>query len=231
MITAKLKVKFEGDWTSQIREYDVVGLGIASTFRSRSFLGITVLDSAPDDIEDVLDTIEGNQYTESLEILETHETDEGRIQCTVSTLCEYDSYTPMQTILMEGFLPIGYAEYRDGYEYIEILAENREDVSRALEGLTYDTLEVVRIVSSFDLVPQFSLLEWQQLATTITEDERELLDLAIERGFYEIPSRMSLSELAAEAGVAKSTASRRLRNVEQAVIPLVVKYLRAYFRK
>jgi len=231
MITAKLKVKFEGDWTSQIREYDVTGLGIASTFRSRSFLGITVLDSAPEDIEDVIATIEGNRYTESLEVLETHETDAGRIQCTVSTLCEYDSYTPMQTILMEGFLPIGYAEYRDGYEYIEILAENREDVSRALRGVTYDTLEVVRIVSSFDLVPQFSLLEWQRLATTITDDERELLELAIERGFYEIPSRMSLSELAAEAGIAKSTASRRLRNVEQAVIPLVVKYLRAYFRQ
>lgn len=228
MITAKLKVRYEGDWVAQIREYDVFGLGIAPVFRGREFVGITVLDCAPEDFPDVITTIEENQFVQSVEILERFVNEEGRIRCSISTTCQYPTYTPMQTTLLEGFLPIGYTEYRDGYQYFEVLAEDPADIAGALEDLEYDTVEVVRIVPSFERVPHFSLLEWQELADSITDDELALLNLAMEHGYYETPARISLEALAEEAGVAKSTAARRLRRVEGAVVPLVTKYLQLF---
>lgn len=228
MITAKLKVRYEGDWVAQIRDYDVFGLGIAPTFRGREFVGITVLDCDHDDFDDVIETIEENRFVETLEVLERFVTAEGRVRCAISTTCQYPTYTPMQSILMEGFLPIGYTEYRDGYQYQEVLAEDPDDITSALDDLEYETVEVVRIVPAYEHVPHFSLLEWQELTDELTDEDLALLDLAIEHGYYETPARISLEDLAEEAGIAKSTAARRLRNVERAVVPLVTKYLQLF---
>ncbi|MDG5776495.1 helix-turn-helix domain-containing protein [Haloarculaceae archaeon H-GB1-1] len=227
MITAKVKIKYAGDWVDDIGRYDVQCLGIASTFRNRGFVGITALDCAADEFEDVVETIRENQYVRETEVLETHESD-GRILATISTHCEYTTYTPMKMIRMEGFLPIGYSEYRDGFEYLEILAEDREHVSRVIEALDFEVVEIVRIVSDFRQGVGFSLLEWQQLVETISPDERELLHLAVDSDYYDIPSGISLDDLAEEAGIAKSTASRRLRNVEGEVMPVITKYIQLY---
>jgi len=227
MLTATLKLKLAGDWVDEIGQYDVSCVGVASTFHNRGFVGITALDAAASAFEDVIATIRDNEYVLGTEILEMHETD-GRVYATISTQCEYTVYTPMQMVRMEGFLPIGYSEYRDGYEYLEILAENREDVSDAIQALDFEVVEVVRIVSDFRRGLGFSLLEWQQLAESITPAERDLLALAIESEYYDIPSGISLLDLADEAGVAKSTASRKLRNVEKEVIPTITKYLQLF---
>jgi predicted DNA binding protein len=227
MITAKLKLKYEGDWVEAIGRYDVECLGIASTFRNRGFVGITALDCASEDFDAVIETIRTNEHVRDLEVLEAHETDD-RVLATVSTFCEYTTYTPMQMMRFEGFLPIGYTEYRDGYQYLEILAENREDVAAALDALEFDTVEIVRVVSDYRKEVGFSLLEWQQLSEAVSESERELLHLALEEDYYEIPSEKSLADLAEQAGIAKSTASRRLRNVEGEVMPTMTKYLQLY---
>lgn len=230
MITAKLKVRYEGDWVAQIREYDVFGLGIAPTFRGREFTGITILDCAREDFHDVIRTIEENKYVDSVDVVEHLETPDGRVRCSITTTCQYPTYTPMQTALLEGFLPIGHTEYRDGYQYFEVLAEDASDIAEALESIEYETVEVVRVVPSFERVPDFNLLEWQALADDITDEELALLALAIERGYYETPAGITLQALADEAGIAKSTAARRLRRVEGTVIPLVTKYLQLFSR-
>lgn len=227
MITAKLKIKFAEDWVDDIGRYDVQGLGIASMFRNRRFVGITALDCAAVQFEDVVETIRQNKNVRETEVLETHESN-GRVLATISIDCEYTTYTPKQMIRFEGFLPIGYSEYRDGYEYLEILAEDRDHVSTAIERLDFEVVEIVRIVSDFRKRLGFSLLEWQQLVDSIVETELELLHLAIKHDYYDIPSGISLADLAGEAGIAKSTASRRLRNVEGEVMPLITKYLQLY---
>jgi predicted DNA binding protein len=227
VITATLKIRFGGDWVDEIGSYDVSGIGVASTFLNKRFVGITYLDSRAAAFDDVVATIEGNRYVESLEVVEYQETGD-RVRATVWTVCDYPGFTPMQMIRFEGFLPIGYPTYEDGYEYLTILSEDRADVSRAVTALEFDSVEVVRIVSRFGKEIGFSLLEWQQLLRGVSEDERELLHLAIERGYYDVPRRISLAELADAAGVVKSTASRRLRTVESAATATITKYLRLF---
>ncbi|WP_425499600.1 helix-turn-helix domain-containing protein [Halogeometricum luteum] len=46
---------------------------------------------------------------------------------------------------------------------------------------------------------------------TLSEQERELLQLAIEEGYFEVPRRISLVELSTLAGLTDTETSRRLR--------------------
>lgn len=227
MITATIKIRFKGDWVDQIEGYDVFGLAIASTYKGRQTVGISALDADASEFEEVIETIRTNKYVNSLDILEEY-TSDGRTHATIKTESEYPTHTPMQVMRLAGFLPIDYARYRDGFEFVEILAEDREDVAHIVSVLEYDTVEVVRILSNFSRGVGFSLLEWQQLIESVSEEEQKLLGLAIELGYADIPRKISLEELAAEAGIAKSTASNRLRNVEQAVIPMIIKHVNIF---
>jgi len=52
----------------------------------------------------------------------------------------------------------------------------------------------------------------------LTPRQRQVFDIAIREGFYDIPRRISLTELANLLGVAKSTLSVQLQRVESTII-------------
>ncbi|MFB6140758.1 MAG: helix-turn-helix domain-containing protein [Halosimplex sp.] len=54
------------------------------------------------------------------------------------------------------------------------------------------------------------------------EEQLELLELAYERGFFELPRRASESDLADELGVSQSTVSERLRSAQQTLLGTVL---------
>jgi len=227
MITANLKIRFEGDWVDQLADYDVTGQAITSTYRDNRTVSINALDAATNSFAATIDTIRANKFVDTVEILEQYEIQD-RILSTVKVNSEYPTYTPMETMRYFGFLPIGHAKYRDGFEYVEILAEDRADLSHLVSLLEYETVEVIRIVSEIRPSFRLSLLEWQQLYESIPAAEKAFLELAIESGYMDTPRQISLEELASEAGIAKSTASRYLRNIEQAAIPMLVKYIHIF---
>ncbi|MDG5778882.1 helix-turn-helix domain-containing protein [Haloarculaceae archaeon H-GB2-1] len=228
MIPAKLRVHFEGDWVDQIGVYDVFGTGIGSTFQGSSVVTITALDSDAADHSDVLETIEHNRFVEDVQVLETV-TDRDRVLSTVSIRSLYPSYTPRQMILMEGLLPVGNAEYRDGFQFNEILADDRETLSQALSALEFDSIDVVRISSSFETTPKFSPVERQRLVDSLTVPELEMLVTALETGYYERSRDVSISDIESEIDVARSTASRRLRNAERKLIPALTDFLQTFY--
>jgi predicted DNA binding protein len=55
-------------------------------------------------------------------------------------------------------------------------------------------------------------------AELLTVPQRELLTAAIEAGYYETPRECSLTELARQEGIAKSSASERLHRAESRVV-------------
>ncbi|UWG49510.1 Transcriptional regulator, contains HTH domain [Halalkaliarchaeum sp. AArc-CO] len=59
----------------------------------------------------------------------------------------------------------------------------------------------------------------------LTETQRDLLLTAVEQGYYETPRQCSLTELAEEVGLAKSTCSETLQRAEGAVIETFVEEL------
>jgi len=52
----------------------------------------------------------------------------------------------------------------------------------------------------------------------LTERQRALLVAAVEAGYYDTPRRCTLTELAEEVGVAKSTCSERLHRIEERLV-------------
>ncbi len=83
----------------------------------------------------------------------------------------------------------------------EKLSELGEQLDRF--GLAY-TLESVRDGADRDRL--------------LSDRQRELLAAAIEHGYYDVPRNCSLTELAEEFGIAKSTCSEMLHRIESAII-------------
>jgi predicted DNA binding protein len=52
----------------------------------------------------------------------------------------------------------------------------------------------------------------------LSEEQRRLVETAVDRGYYDTPRECTLTELADHLGVAKSTASERLHRAEGAIV-------------
>lgn len=59
---------------------------------------------------------------------------------------------------------------------------------------------------------------------TLLSKEKELLDIALKRGYYEIPRKAYLKDLADDLGLKKSIVSDRLRNIEKKIITKYLAY-------
>jgi predicted DNA binding protein len=91
-----------------------------------------------------------------------------------------------------------------------VLMQNDDKV-----GLVYDTL-VGRLAEGIEF--EFGRIEeatgWQHTllpSVTLRNDQREVLERAVERGYFETPREITLEELAAELDLPRSTVSYRLR--------------------
>ena len=56
----------------------------------------------------------------------------------------------------------------------------------------------------------------------LTDEQREAIELALERGYFEVPRRATLSDLAAELGVSQQAISERLRRGTNKVMRALV---------
>jgi predicted DNA binding protein len=100
----------------------------------------------------------------------------------------------------------------DGEMRLEVAGE--QDALRELVADLPDRLSV-----SVDRLGEYDASRESQ-ATALTDRQQEVLDVARERGYYEIPRRASVRELADELGCSKSTVADHLRKVEARLVAL-----------
>jgi predicted DNA binding protein len=225
MLTAKVCVRFEGDWTEQLRQYNVFGEFLASTFQNRRYLGLMTLET--DDLDATLDVISGHEDITSVEVIESYEpTDPSRAAATLFLKGTLSKFSPLQTLMYEGYLPIGPTKLKDGAECFDLLLEDRSELSDATEILReFGTVHLERVSNDFRREITPSAAEWQELLSSIPQRQRELLNLALERGYFDIPREVTLEELAGEMGITKTTASNHLRKAEQQVMQFLIRYI------
>ena len=89
----------------------------------------------------------------------------------------------------------------------------------------FGAVSVERISNDYSRQVTPSAAEWQELLGTIPARQRELITLALEEGYFEIPRETTLEELAEEMGITKTTASNHLRKVERAFMEFLVSYV------
>jgi pyrimidine deaminase RibD-like protein len=105
---------------------------------------------------------------------------------------------------------------RAGALVVTLTVRSRRELSDTLDALTEaaDSVSMVWLAG-----PDSDTLELD--AETITDNQRETLETALEVGYYDDPS-VSLSELAAELGRSESAVSQRLNTAEMRLVRSVL---------
>jgi predicted DNA binding protein len=225
MLTATVTVTYESDWTSDLGSLDVSGIFLASTFVDERYLGLFALETS--ELDEVTATIEQHSSVQSVDVVERFNSHAGRESATLLIReIRKNEPTPAQLLHREGYLPFGPTRLRQGTEYFDLLLENREQLSEVISTLEQcGTVSLEAVTQDFrrEIIP--SVGEWQQLFDAIPDRQLEILNLAVQSGYYEIPRGTTLDDLADEMGVTKTTASHQLRKAEKRVLEFFVTYL------
>ncbi|MGB1461272.1 MAG: helix-turn-helix domain-containing protein [Candidatus Thalassarchaeaceae archaeon] len=149
---------------------------------------------------------------ESFEVLETHEEDEDGIL--VSILCTHPlALSALELSNIYVYPPYG-IDSKNGLEFriFGISSSIRSFLEFVREVMPPDTISVqtVKNGSSKDL-------------DFLTEKQREVLELAVFRGYYEDGGEVTLKQLADELGIARSTTGEHLKRAESEVLKRAVK--------
>jgi predicted DNA binding protein len=90
---------------------------------------------------------------------------------------------------------------------------------RTLQGAVADAPDTVevRLEETGDYKPDLD-----EVAALLTDRQREVLSVAVEHGYYEIPRQTTYEEIAAELGVTAGTVSEHLQKVEATVLSTLV---------
>lgn len=225
MLTAKVCVTFEDDWTAGLCRFDVSAEFLASRFRDRDYIGLLAIET--DSFDAVVELIGDHSTIDSVEAVERTEIDADRTAGTLFIKGKLDDATPLQRILAEGFLPLRPATLEDGRECFDLLLTDRSELAQAttiLQEFGDVTLDRVSEGFSREIVP--GRTEWQAILQTMPRRRRDILNLAIQEDYYEIPRGITLEELADRHGISKSTASDHLRKAEKEVLEFLLPYLK-----
>jgi len=169
MLTAKVCVQYDGDWTAELANHDVFGEFIASTFRNNRYVGMLAVESQ--DCNAVHEVIREHDTVETVDLIEQYETSEGRCAATMLLRGRLTEITPLQTLMYDGYLPLGPTQLVNGRECFDLLLNDRSELSEAINLLSdFGNVTVERITQDFrrEIIPSRS--EWQELLSSIPLD-------------------------------------------------------------
>ena len=211
MLTARIGVLFEDDWTSNSDAYSVFGKFLAYSFHHNQYFAL--LRFTADDVDGALDLIRSHENITHVEIIDRSSMP-GRVQesVTVTLKSTYYHIPPMEMLSYEGYLPMGYPSLEDGRIYFDLVLESHEEIAGVKELLDlYGDVTITYLSKEllYQTAPKSE--EFQDLIEEITPKQLELLVFAIERGYYEQNRKVTIQTLADELGISKTTASEHLR--------------------
>jgi predicted DNA binding protein len=198
---ARLSIKIpEGAWVGDIsRRYPDATFRVLSAFADDSHgFGIVEIE-ADGDLVELVKEVSEHEAVADMEIL----WNEGR-----NALLQFETRAPMMLLAArQSNIPVRMPfEIRDGVGNWELTAsrERLSDLSSVFDsmGISYD-VEYVREIRSEEF---------------LTDKQRSVMETALEMGYYDTPREASLSEVADELGVAKSTCSETLHRAEEKII-------------
>ena len=149
---------------------------------------------------------------ESFEVLEIHEEDEAGIL--VSIRCTHPlALSALELSNIYVYPPYG-IDAKNGLEFriFGISSSIRSFLEFVREVMPPDTISVQTIKNGSSKDLDF-----------LTEKQREVLELAVSRGYYEDGGEVTLKQLADEIGIARSTTGEHLKRAESEVLKRAVK--------
>ena len=176
------------------------------------------LSTEPDGVTQLVELKikEGRELSEiselnSFEVLEKHEEDESGIL--VSIHCSHP-------------LAISAVELSNIYVYPPYGIDSKNGLEFRIFGISSSIrsfLEFVRTVMPPDNISVQTIKNGSEKSLDfLTEKQREVLELAVRRGYYEDGSEVTLKQLADHLGIARSTIGEHLKRAESEVVKKAV---------
>lgn len=202
MAHARFRVTLiEGTWI-----HDVSTAHPAATFRVLSAMpsgetGVGLVEIETEDVGAVLADMDDHPGLAALDPLDVGDD---------RALVQFETDRPMLLLsARESRVPIDLpVEISDGHALIEFTAP-RDRLAQLADQ--FETFGIQYTVEQL-------LRTGEDEAGAISERQRGLLEAAVEAGYYDVPRGCTLTELADQLGIAKSTASERLHWAESAVV-------------
>lgn len=125
---------------------------------------------------------------------------------------EGDRGCPCESVEQQG-CPVVNAYVEKETVHITFHSSDTETLNAVIDGVKarHNGVSVERLIRVSDGVELV-------IKDTLTDRQRDLVTLAVECGYYDTPRTCSLSELAEEAGISKSTASGVLHRAEERMV-------------
>jgi predicted DNA binding protein len=181
----------------------------------------TVYADSEDELDSLIEAIDESPLTESVWHLDyryaadAHMPTPGNVS--QSVLVMYSGKRSINdTLVSNGFIPDKAVWIHDGREYwTVVIGEDRESIQ--------NRLDVVREEMDADIDVQHITSDNRETGGVLrrgmlSERQREVFELARERGYYSWPREVSATDIADELDVSKATALEHLRKAEAKVI-------------
>jgi predicted DNA binding protein len=181
----------------------------------------TLYADSEEELGDLVDAIEDSPLTESVWHLDNRYDFDTQMptpgNVSQSVLVMYGASRSINdTLVSNGFIPDKAVWIHDGREYwTVVIKEDREHIQ--------DRLDVVRDEMDAEIDVQHIISDNREAGGVLqrgilSERQREVFELARERGYYTWPREVSATDLADELGVSKATTLEHLRKAEAKLI-------------
>jgi predicted DNA binding protein len=200
---ARIKIKFpEQIWISEIfKNYPDTKMEISHflPYDLEKSIGNSLIEILHYNIDSIIEEIKAHPSVFELNVIEK---EENKVKFNVKTKDPYLLYAIIKCGVLVNF-PV---RVEDGYAYWRLISSrDRIDQLLTLFEKKNINFELLRIGLSPYII--------EDNESKLTYDENKILDKAISSGFFEIPRKISLEELANELGKSKSALSVMLRKI------------------
>lgn len=205
MLTARVSVAYRDDWTEAIGDLEIGGDIYTATLHRRRYMGLLRLYG--DRVEEALALVHDADYHESVDVV-------GRTKrsATVLVTAELTEKTPFTVMLENGYMPLDPTVLRRGREYFDLIIRNRERLLKLVDRLeAVGEVAIERVVSDVELPAQPNPVAWSHLLDDLTDRQLEVLTLAVDRGYFSVPREVTLTDLASDLDLQKSTVGEHLQ--------------------
>ena len=162
--------------------------------------GVGLVEVSAADVEPIVTAIDDHESVTSVTVLEAQPD---------RALVQFETTQPLLIrSLSEAGIPLELPiTIEDGEVTVELAAprEKLSELGTLLEnfGIQFDLLSITQSIDTQSL---------------LTDDQYDLLEEAVERGYYDTPRTCTLTDLAEAVGLAKSTTSEKLHRAEGKVL-------------
>ncbi|MCX6777515.1 MAG: helix-turn-helix domain-containing protein [Candidatus Micrarchaeota archaeon] len=104
----------------------------------------------------------------------------------------------------------------EGYEFWELASWDKKTLTDFIDGLEREgmKLEILKLSKA-----KVGDVYYPQIMPELTDNQKRAVELAVENGYYEIPRKIELKELAKMMGVSLPTFQEHLRKAEMKLMP------------